>query len=64
MSYEQRREDLIARAVSLIQDDIPVPVDVLAELDELGVNINWLFKEAASILENQTFIKGALYEQS
>ena len=64
MSYEQRREDLIARAVDLIQDDIPVPVDVLAELDELGVNINWLFKEAALILENQTFIKGALYEQS
>jgi hypothetical protein len=54
MSYDQRREDLIARAVSLIQDDIPVPVNILAELDELGVNINWLFKEAASILDNET----------
>jgi len=62
MSYEARREGLIAEAVRLIQDDIAVPVDVLAELDELGVNINWLFTEAASTTSEIANIEGALYE--
>lgn len=52
MSYDARREGLIARAVSLIYDDLPLPIDLLAELDGLGVNINWLFKEAASTTHN------------
>jgi hypothetical protein len=38
-------------------------VDLLAELDELGVNINWLFKEAASTTyQENASIEGALYE--
>ena len=53
MSYEARREDLIALAVNLIHDDSPIPVDLLAELDEMGVNINWLFVEAASFTHQE-----------
>jgi hypothetical protein len=63
MSYEARREQLIASAVSLILDDQALSVDLLAELDELGVNINWLFKEAASTTyQENASIEGALYE--
>lgn len=60
MSYEKRREDLIAQAVVLIQDDVAVPVDLLAELDQLGVNLNWLFKEAASTTFDLSSKQGAL----
>ena len=66
MSYEKRREELIAYAVNLIEDDVALPVDVLAELDQYGVNINWLFTEAASkyapaeSTENDYLIQGAL----
>lgn len=49
---DDRREDLIAVAVDLILDDVPMPVDLLTELDNYGVNINWLFTEAASILRD------------
>lgn len=63
MSYEARREQLIATAVSLILDNQALSVDLLAELDELGVNINWLFKEAASTTyQENALIEGALYE--
>ena len=63
MSFEAtRREALIARAVSLILDDVPVPVDLLADLDQEGVNINWLFKEAASTLPTNNEDEGVLYE--
>lgn len=50
MSLEPRREQLIASAVELIHENKQMPVDLLAELDTLGVNLNWLFKEAASAL--------------
>ena len=50
MTYEDdRREELISDVVSMILDDVPIPVDLLSELDNYGVNINWLFTEAASI---------------
>tara|TARA_X000000368_G_scaffold415252_1_gene406629 strand:+ start:1480 stop:1653 length:174 start_codon:yes stop_codon:yes gene_type:complete len=48
MSLDDRRDHLIAKAISMINDDIALPVDLLAELDELGVSLNWLFLEAAS----------------
>jgi len=49
MLVDDQRDHLIAKAVSMINEDIALPVDLLAELDELGVNINWLFLEAASM---------------
>ena len=55
MSYDDRREGLIASAVTHIHNDIAMPVDLLEALDEAGVNINWLFKEAASIIENSYY---------
>ncbi len=55
MSYDDRREGLIASAVTHIHNDIAIPIDLLEALDEAGVNINWLFKEAASILENSYY---------
>ena len=60
MSYEARREEAIAEAVDLINADTAVPVDLLAELDQLGVNINWLFKEAASLTFDLSSKQGAL----
>lgn len=52
MSLDEQRDHLIAKAVSMINENIALPVDLLAELDELGVNINWLFSEAASMTPN------------
>lgn len=53
MTYEDyRREELITDAVSMILDNVPIPVDLLSELDNYGVNINWLFTEAASIMSD------------
>lgn len=49
MSLDDQRDHLIAKAISMINEDIALPIDLLAELDELGVNINWLFLEAASM---------------
>ena len=63
MSFEDtRREELISRAVNMILDDTPIPVDTLAELDNYGVNLNWLFTEAASVVtdNNDYLIMGAL----
>ena len=63
MSFEDtRREELISRAVNMILDDTPIPVDTLAELDSYGVNLNWLFTEAASVVtDNDDYlIMGAL----
>lgn len=53
MTFEDtRREALIAQAVNMILDDTPIPVDTLAELDSYGVNLNWLFTEAASVVSD------------
>lgn len=52
MLLDDRRDRLIAKAISMINEDIALPIDLLAELDELGVNINWLFLEAASMTPN------------
>lgn len=63
MSFEDtKREELISRAVNMILDDTPIPVDTLAELDSYGVNLNWLFTEAASVVtDNDDYlIMGAL----
>lgn len=63
MTYEDdRREELISDVVSMILDDVPIPVDLLSELDNYGVNINWLFTEAASIMSDgdDYLIMGAL----
>lgn len=63
MSFEDtKREELISRAVNMILDDTPIPVDTLAELDSYGVNLNWLFTEAASVVADKDdyLIMGAL----
>jgi len=64
MSYlfDERRDELIADAVAHILDDIALPVTLLAQLDEYGVNLNWLFKEAASTLadSDESIFQGAL----
>jgi len=63
MSFEDaKREELISQAVNMILDDTPIPVDTLAELDNYGVNLNWLFTEAASVVSDNDdyLIMGAL----
>lgn len=63
MSFEDaKREELISQAVNMILDDTPIPVDTLAELDDYGVNLNWLFTEAASVVSDNDdyLIMGAL----
>lgn len=62
LDQEEKRDELIADAVAHILDDVALPVTLLAQLDEHGVNLNWLFKEAASTLadNDESNFQGAL----
>lgn len=62
LDEDERRDELIADAVAHILDDIAIPVTLLAKLDQQGVNLNWLFKEAASTLDDadESNFQGAL----
>ena len=50
-SLDDERDHYIAEGVAHILERKPMPVDLMATLDELGVNLNWLFTEAASLME-------------
>lgn len=48
---DEKRDHYIAEGVAHILERKPMPVDLMATLDELGVNLNWLFSEAANLME-------------
>lgn len=50
-SLDDERDHYIAEGVAHILELKPMPVHLMATLDELGVNINWLFSEAAQLME-------------
>lgn len=50
-SHDDERDHAIAECVAYIIDKKCVPVDVLARLDTLGVNINYVFTEASNLMD-------------